>query len=71
MASFRSELMQRLREAADPSRGVAAHAYMKSTMPFIGVGAVPLRSVCRDIFKAHRFDTAASDLEPRGRIQRK
>jgi 3-methyladenine DNA glycosylase AlkD len=34
----------------DPERARGAQAYMKSAMPFHGVGAVPLRAACRKAF---------------------
>ncbi len=34
----------------DPERARGARAYMKSAMPFHGVGAVPLRAICRGAF---------------------
>ncbi|KRA84560.1 DNA alkylation repair protein [Altererythrobacter sp. Root672] len=37
-------------EAADPSRAPGMQAYMKSAMPYLGVSAVPLRKVCRNLF---------------------
>jgi 3-methyladenine DNA glycosylase AlkD len=41
-----------LRAAADPRKAAGMQAYMKSTMPYYGVSAVPLRAVCRDLFAA-------------------
>jgi len=38
-------------EAADPARAPGMQAYMKSAMPYLGVSAVPLRRVCRALFK--------------------
>jgi 3-methyladenine DNA glycosylase AlkD len=38
-------------EAADPSRASAMQAYMKSAMPYHGVSAVPLRQICKALFK--------------------
>jgi 3-methyladenine DNA glycosylase AlkD len=47
-------LLDRLRgaliEAADPSRAAGMQAYMKSSMPYHGVSAVPLRQVCKQVF---------------------
>ena len=40
-----------LAEAADPARAPGMQAYMKSAMPYLGVSAVPLRQVCREVFK--------------------
>jgi 3-methyladenine DNA glycosylase AlkD len=48
--TLRSVLLQQLRAVADPSRAAGAQAYMKSEMPFLGVGAVPLRKVCLELF---------------------
>jgi 3-methyladenine DNA glycosylase AlkD len=45
---------------ADPSRAAGAQAYMKSAMPFLGVSAVPLRQVCRDVFGTLTFPGAAA-----------
>jgi 3-methyladenine DNA glycosylase AlkD len=35
-------------------------AYMKSKMPYLGVNAVPLRKVCREVFAGVDFPTAAA-----------
>lgn len=43
-------LRARLAALGDPARARGAQAYMKSAMPFHGVGAVPLRAVCRELF---------------------
>ena len=48
-----------LAEAADPARAPGMQAYMKSAMPYLGVSAVPLRQVCKALFK----DLAWSDSE--------
>jgi 3-methyladenine DNA glycosylase AlkD len=47
---------RRLAEAADPRKAPQMQAYMKSSMPFRGVSAVPLRKLCRDVFGEHRLD---------------
>ena len=39
-----------LSAVGDPARAQGAQAYMKSAMPFHGVGAVPLRAACRELF---------------------
>jgi 3-methyladenine DNA glycosylase AlkD len=44
---------------ADPSRALAMQAYMKSTMPFRGVAAVPFRAACKRIFPAIDLSTEA------------
>ena len=46
-ASLRTALIA----AADPERARGMQAYMKSAMPYLGVSAVPLRRVCKDLFK--------------------
>ena len=43
-------LRRELAVHGDPERARGAQAYMKSAMPFHGVGAVPLRAVCRVAF---------------------
>jgi 3-methyladenine DNA glycosylase AlkD len=40
-------------DAADPPRAAQMQAYMKSSMPFRGVGAEPLATVCRTVFAEH------------------
>ncbi len=51
------QIRRALRAVADPGRAKGAQAYMKSAMPFIGVGAVPFRKVCRSIFGGLSFET--------------
>jgi len=46
-----TSLRTALAEAADPARAAGMRAYMKSAMPYLGVSAVPLRQVCRVLFK--------------------
>jgi 3-methyladenine DNA glycosylase AlkD len=46
LALLHSELVR----VAVPSRAAAMQAYIKSTMPFLGVGAVPLRAACKRAF---------------------
>jgi 3-methyladenine DNA glycosylase AlkD len=52
------EVRLALAEAADPSRAAAMQTYMKSTMPFLGVSAVPRRAALRRVFAEHRLETA-------------
>ncbi|GAA4990330.1 3-methyladenine DNA glycosylase AlkD [Nonomuraea thailandensis] len=47
-----------LQEAAEPGKAEAMQAYMKSTMPFLGVQAVPRRAALRRVFAGHRLDSA-------------
>jgi 3-methyladenine DNA glycosylase AlkD len=49
-----------LTEAADPSRAPAMQAYMKSAMPYLGVPAIPLRKVCRELFNGLAWSSAAA-----------
>ena len=36
---------------ADATRAPQMRAYMKSAMPYLGVGAVPLRAACKEVFR--------------------
>ncbi len=49
-----------LRRVADPTKAAPMQAYMKSKMPYLGVNAVPLRKVCREVFAGVDFPTAAA-----------
>lgn len=49
-----------LRRVADPKRAAPMQAYAKSSMPYLGVTAVPLRRVCREVFAGLDFPTAAA-----------
>ena len=51
-------IRETLREVADPARAPGMQAYMKSEMPYLGVSAVPLRRVCRDLFNGLAWDDA-------------
>ncbi|MGA7990023.1 MAG: DNA alkylation repair protein [Thermoanaerobaculia bacterium] len=53
-------LRRELAAAGTPGRAAGAQAYMKSAMPFHGVGAVPLRAICRKIFAAHPVTNVGS-----------
>lgn len=61
MSTSDEALSQRVREAlgavADPSRVPAMQAYMKSKMPYLGVGATPLRTVTKSLFADLRYDS--------------
>jgi 3-methyladenine DNA glycosylase AlkD len=43
-------LRRELAAAADPARAPGMQAYMKSTMPYYGVPATPLRKICKAVF---------------------
>ncbi|MEU8248646.1 DNA alkylation repair protein [Nonomuraea sp. NPDC048916] len=47
-----------LQEAAEPGKAAAMRAYMKSTMPFLGVQAGPRRAALRRVFAGNRIATA-------------
>lgn len=53
-------LRRELAAAGSKERAAGAQAYMKSAMPFHGVGAVPLRAICRKAFAAHPVAGAAA-----------
>jgi len=53
-------LRRELAAAGTPERAAGAQAYMKSAMPFHGVGAVPLRAICKRAFAAHPVTNAAA-----------
>ncbi len=46
--------------AADPVRAPAMQAYMRSTLPFHGVGTPLLRATCRRVFAGIEWTTAAA-----------
>jgi 3-methyladenine DNA glycosylase AlkD len=52
-------LRAELRRAADSRRAPAMQAYMKSAMPFLGVGAPGVRSACRRAFAGLDFYSAS------------
>ncbi len=50
-SSLAASLRAALAEAADPARAPGMQAYMKSAMPCLGVPALPLRRICRSLFR--------------------
>jgi 3-methyladenine DNA glycosylase AlkD len=46
-----------LRAVADPAKAPIMQAYMKSTMPYLGIQATPLRRVARAVFSAHKLES--------------
>ena len=48
-----AELRGRLAELEDPERAASMRRYMKSPMPFRGVGSPELRRLCRQLVAAH------------------
>ncbi|HET6627210.1 MAG TPA: DNA alkylation repair protein [Nocardioidaceae bacterium] len=55
MVEVVDEVRRRLAAAGDAQKAPRMQAYMKSSMPFRGVSAVPLKAVCRAVFDAHRL----------------
>jgi 3-methyladenine DNA glycosylase AlkD len=53
-------LRRELARAGSAERALGARAYMKSAMPFHGVGAVPLRAICKRVFAVHPVTGAAA-----------
>ena len=60
MTRLAETLRARLTAVADPARAPGMQAYMKSAMPYLGVSAVPLRQVCRDLFNGLRWPDSAA-----------
>ena len=53
MPDLVTDLRRRIAEAADPDRAPAMQAYMKSTLPFRGVGSPVLHRICREAVGQH------------------
>ncbi len=53
-------LRTKLAAVAFPANAPAMQAYMKSGMPYLGVSAVPLRQVCREVFAGCGYEDTAS-----------
>jgi 3-methyladenine DNA glycosylase AlkD len=60
VGDLRRRMRAALEEVADPSRAPRMQAYMKSSMPFLGVSAVPLRKLCRDVLGATPLEGRAT-----------
>lgn len=54
------DLRTAIAEAADLTRAPRMQAYMKSSMPFRGVSAVPLRRITRGVLDTHRLGDRSS-----------
>jgi len=59
-ARLARDLRRALAAVGEPGRAAPMRAYMKSAMPFLGVGASPLRRVCREVFAGVEFPSAAA-----------
>lgn len=57
---LQADLRRELAAAGDRERAQGAQRYMKSAMPFYGVGADPLRAICRQLFDRHPLADAAA-----------
>lgn len=55
-ATLRKRVLSELKKAADPDRAPAMQAYMKSSMPYLGVSSVPLRAVAKVVLADYPFD---------------
>jgi 3-methyladenine DNA glycosylase AlkD len=53
------DIRRELRRLGDPEIARGARAYMKSTMPFHGVSAIPFRAACRRVFAGFDPPSAA------------
>jgi 3-methyladenine DNA glycosylase AlkD len=49
-ASLRQQIRQALEAVAEPARAPAMQAYMKSSMPYLGVSTVPRRAALKPVF---------------------
>jgi 3-methyladenine DNA glycosylase AlkD len=56
--SLLARLRRELARAGDPAVAAGARAYMKSSMPFHGVSAVPMRAIFRRVFADLDFSSA-------------
>jgi 3-methyladenine DNA glycosylase AlkD len=50
VSALAGRVAEELAAVADPARAPRMQAYMKSTMPYLGVSAVPLRQACKRAF---------------------
>jgi len=50
MTALSRQLRAALRKAADSKKAAGMQAYMKSSMPYLGVQTVPLRKICKQVF---------------------
>ncbi|MCP2345018.1 DNA alkylation repair protein [Nonomuraea roseoviolacea] len=56
--AVRDAVRAALRAAAEPAKAPLMQAYMKSSMPFLGVQAGPRRAALKRVFAGHRIATA-------------
>jgi 3-methyladenine DNA glycosylase AlkD len=60
MVALAETLRANLEAVADPRRAPAMQAYMKSTMPYLGVAAMPLRQVCKAAYAGLAWPDSAT-----------
>jgi 3-methyladenine DNA glycosylase AlkD len=60
LSALHQQVYTALLAGADPSKAAGMKAYMKSSMPYLGVSAVPLRALCKRIFGAHPVEDSAT-----------
>ena len=58
--TIRRAVIAALRDAADPARAPQQQAYMKSAMPFLGVGVPQCRRIAGSVFKSHPLQDAGA-----------
>lgn len=58
--SLLTKVRRELRRSRHADRAAAQQAYMKSEMPFLGVGAKDMRAACKRAFATYAFDDAAT-----------
>ena len=56
--NIRNAVITALREAADPGRAPQQQAYMKSDMPYFGVGVPQCRRIASSVFRKHPLPDA-------------
>jgi 3-methyladenine DNA glycosylase AlkD len=57
-SELRHAVRAELAKAAVPEKAPGMQAYMKSSMPYLGVPATPLRAACKAAFARFAFDSA-------------
>ena len=60
MSTLAETLRARLIAIGDPARAAGQQAYMKSAMPYFGVSTVPLRQLCKALFRELRWPDSAA-----------
>lgn len=58
--SLSETLRAALLAEADPARAPQMQAYMKTTMPYMGVAATPMRAVSKSVFSGLRYEDGAA-----------